>query len=670
MDASPLVRRRALMWIVGTLFIAMASIAAWRVMSLRDLAIEQERARLQEFVEDSVTEWETALLNELRVGIETAASDPERVSSIQRSFRRQRRWFDSVYLWIPPSDKVRGRMVFPLVSAPQEATQIRQSPCLQQASRLTLSGVDSYDPLVHALVFGCRTEDLTIRLTAATMAANLLLSDQRYEQALRVLDATAVPDGLTLRAAASAGVSLFRYTSWLTLRTKLLMSLGRFAEAQALALKVGDQLSDLEAPDLPGLTLHMRDILSTVGQTGTTEDAAQLNARFQRANRRVYAHVEVERRLLDEAVDPSLPPDPRFVYDMYADEPFLLYYGWSNGFGVALGLEQKPLIEDFLRDRMRHLQGAITITEARTDRWVAGARSGGRYTVTVPFTRTLTHLRVNVRQNVLDARVASMDEQWFVPLGVIGLCVVIGIGALVAVDRAARQEYELVDRQRAFGTRVTHELKTPLAGIKVMAENLESGAFRDEAHRKEMARRIVVEADQLTKRVDEVLSVAKQRSIPSPQPFDPEEILLNAIDEWGPRMQDAGVELKAELAATDSILGDANAMKDAVVCLLDNALKYRMEDSDDKRVWLDLSQQGGTIVITVVDNGIGVPKAMRKRIFDRFTRVEGPNRGKAGGHGLGLNQVREIVTAHHGTVVCNEGPEGGAEFVIRVPALR
>src|SRR5688572_7423597 len=115
MDAAPLVRRRALMWIVGALFLAMAMIAAWRVMSLRDLAIERERSRLQEFVEDSVNEWEASLLTELEQRLAVAASDPDRVAVVQRSWRRER-WFDSLYLWIPPTEKTGGRMVFPQMS--------------------------------------------------------------------------------------------------------------------------------------------------------------------------------------------------------------------------------------------------------------------------------------------------------------------------------------------------------------------------------------------------------------------------------------------------------------------------------------------------------------------------------------------------------------------------
>ena len=115
------------------------------------------------------------------------------------------------------------------------------------------------------------------------------------------------------------------------------------------------------------------------------------------------------------------------------------------------------------------------------------------------------------------------------------------------------------------------------------------------------------------------------------------------------------------------MLGDSDTLRDAISCLLDNALKYRREDRNDSQVRLDLYQEGRQVIIAVSDNGIGVPKAMRKSIFERFVRVEGPNRGKAGGHGLGLNQVREIVNAHGGTIVCVDGIDGGARFVMRLP---
>jgi signal transduction histidine kinase len=196
------------------------------------------------------------------------------------------------------------------------------------------------------------------------------------------------------------------------------------------------------------------------------------------------------------------------------------------------------------------------------------------------------------------------------------------------------------------------------------------GAFGSDDERRSMAQRIVDEADRLSARVDEVLSVARERTIPDPVPFDPEEVLFEVIDQWGPRYDASGLELAAELDPTDMVSGDPVALRDAVSCLLDNALKYRREDRDDGKVWLVLAQDGQKVRIEVTDNGLGVPKAMRKSIFERFVRVEGPNRGKAGGHGLGLHQVQEIVKAHKGQIACADGVDGGARFVIHLPAVR
>lgn len=667
-DPLPRSDRRRLLWFVGALFVLMAGIAAWRVVALREVAIDRERTRLQEFVEDQVSLWEDALLKDLQDRVEAASSDPERASSLERAWRRHR-WFDSLFLWAPPRQGADPVILFPQTSAPDADLRIKVSPCLKEADRLATRGV-TLDQLASAWVFGCSREDDNVRLVAASRAAWLLMSARRFDDALFALDAVRLPEALSLRNGAVQGIDPFRLATWRAQRIQLLSRLDRTEEALDAAVRFGDQLADLEAPDLAPVGPHMREVTTVLSDGGRTADVSHVERLFARAERRKHAYEEVIRRLLHEPVDPSAPPPARLVSDAYSDQPFLLYYGWANGLGVGLALEQDPLIDEFLNVRMRKSAGAIMLVDARTDRWVAGAKSGGQCAIVVPFTRTLTHLRVCLRETSVDAAIAGMREQWYVPLFVIAFCVGIGLAALVAVDRATRQEYELLHRQRAFSTRVTHELKTPLAGIRVMAENLELGAFRDEGQRAEMAHRIVVEADQLTKRLDEVLAVARQRTIPKPEPFDPEEMLLLAIDEWGPRLRDAGVDMHAELGPTDAVLGDGAAFKDAIACLVDNALKYRNEARTDAKVWLELAQVGKNVVVSVRDNGLGVPKNMRKRIFERFVRVEGPHRGKAGGHGLGLHQVKEIITAHGGTVVCQEGVDGGAAFVVRVPALR
>jgi signal transduction histidine kinase len=185
-----------------------------------------------------------------------------------------------------------------------------------------------------------------------------------------------------------------------------------------------------------------------------------------------------------------------------------------------------------------------------------------------------------------------------------------------------------------------------------------------------MARRIQDEADRLTLRIDEVLKLSRERDIPKPKPVELGPLLRDLDQVWRPRMEQLGVALSTDIVDAPAVQGDAGALRDAIGCLLDNALKYRRADAPDKRVVLSLRSQGRDAVVEVVDNGLGVPPKMRKRIFERFVRVEGPHRGLSGGHGLGLAQVADVIAAHRGKVTCGEGFDGGARFTVRLPGAR
>jgi len=282
----------------------------------------------------------------------------------------------------------------------------------------------------------------------------------------------------------------------------------------------------------------------------------------------------------------------------------------------------------------------------------------------VPFL-TLKHLRLGYRQSILEENAPRMGGHTL-PLLPPLLGAILGGAALAASFAADRRERELRDRPREFTARVTHALKTPLTGIRLMAENLEMGLADDPQVTREFSRRILEESDRLTARVDQILQVARER-----EPAAPEWIALDALmeallEEWGPRMNDAGVLLEEDIASL-SALGDPVLIRDALACLLDNALKYRRPDRDDPCVWVGLRRDGPWAVFTVADNGMGVPLAKRAVIFERYARVEGPGRGKTGGHGLGLAFVADAVAEHRGRVDCTSGPDGGARFTVRIP---
>jgi len=670
--------QRPFLWMGAIALVVLAAISITRVLGLRNELTSQVTAQITVTVADAVDTWETALLERLDQALEELAVEPTEASRAAAQIRRRGAWLDSLYLWVPaPSlpvgtamapKVVRGTLVHPNYPATEDTRRIHLHPCLGAAKAVSI--VEGYDAVTLAELYvdGCAGQPMTVRLVAATEAATVLHRAGRDDLALLALDSARLPPDLPVGEAIAKGLAPFRVVGHRTQRAQILLSMGRMDEGLDLLYATGREVADLDATHANGLLPYLRwPIMAELEEHGREQQAVDLADRLERAERRARAWREVEERLLPRSASDLSEPG-RFVQDQYGDPPFVLYYRLVRGgeYAAAAVLDQSALIADFAAS-LPALGPDLVVTDADGS-VVYGATAGGPIAVAVPFTRTLTQLRVGVREQAISTRVRSYGNQWLTPLLVTVVFVLVGIAGISAQMRATNRQNELLVRQREFTTRVTHELKTPLAGIKVMAENLQMGAFRDPTHREDMARRIVDEADRLTARVDEILSVGRERTVPNPRKFDPEEPLLEAIDDWGPRLEDAGVKLIADLNPTDSVLGDAAALRDAVACLLDNGLKYHDERKAEPTVWLTLGQDGKHIVVDVADNGIGVPTAMRKAIFERFVRVEGPNRGAAGGHGLGLAQVAEIARMHKGTVECTPGVDGGARFTLRLPA--
>ena len=664
-------------------YLAVTVIAGYYVFEIRNTQRSQVTDQLESAIQDQVAAWEDELENQLSEWMDNAAAAPEKGAIRQRRLRDREPWFDSLYMWAqhpesmladhlrPPAPT--STMLFP--KPVQDNRQILMARlCLIRARIQASDPTSTPESVARQYVYGCRSEPLEVRLVAATEAAEILKDHGLPEKAIAVLNTTGLPDELTLAAAARQGIHPLGLVAFHFQRAEILLGLGEVERAMALYYRIGIQICQLDAPDAQLLLPNVQyPIIAQLRRHQKREEAARMEMKLQRLERRVAGYAEIDKRILP-APKLAATEMPRWVYDQYSETPYLLYYGCCYGFtspgqiGVALQLDQSKLVEDFLSVKSIQRVKWITVTDA-SGAWVRGVRRGGPIAFKVPFTRTLSHLRVGVREDAITARLERMEDQWITPLVVIVICLVLGFSALTVQVRASWKQRELLARQREFTTRVTHELKTPLAGIRIMAENLELGAFKDRAQLQHMAGLILDETDRLTARVDEVLDAAKERTIPNPEPFDPEEAILEAIDTWGPRLENAGVRLSADLHATPETLGDRRALRDAVGCLLDNALKYRSETRDDCQVWLELHALGDKRVqISVTDNGIGVPPNMRKSIFERFVRVEGPNRGKAGGHGLGLSQVAATVRSHGGTLSCEAGVDGGARFVLQLPA--
>jgi signal transduction histidine kinase len=219
---------------------------------------------------------------------------------------------------------------------------------------------------------------------------------------------------------------------------------------------------------------------------------------------------------------------------------------------------------------------------------------------------------------------------------------------------AAERIEALVRSHKSLLANASHELRSPLARLK-MATSLLSDAAPDERDREHLRAEINTDIAELDGLVDEVLLASRLEAAPQPEQLESVDLLALAVEE-GARV-DASVDGSAA-----NVHGEERLLRRALRNLLENARRY---GGGEIRVELEDKSAAG-VEIRVSDNGPGVPEAYRERIFEPFFRLPG-HAERAGGVGLGLALVRQIIERHHGRIRCVKPPEGGGCFVISLP---
>jgi two-component system sensor histidine kinase SenX3 len=226
------------------------------------------------------------------------------------------------------------------------------------------------------------------------------------------------------------------------------------------------------------------------------------------------------------------------------------------------------------------------------------------------------------------------------------------------------------EQQDSFLNAVTHELRTPIASIRLYLETLQSREVNDEK-RRDFYRIMHQDTDRLMSSVDQVLRAAEASQKRSRQHWTDVEIVplveecVVAVRNRHRLNPEALVSNYNDLRPQDSVvLGDPEELRVAVSNLLENAVKY---SADQIRIAVNVAVEAHESVIRVSDEGVGIPPADLKRIFKRFYRSS-RSRARAKGTGLGLFIVRTIARKHRGSVVAESAGEGqGTTITLRLP---
>lgn len=253
------------------------------------------------------------------------------------------------------------------------------------------------------------------------------------------------------------------------------------------------------------------------------------------------------------------------------------------------------------------------------------------------------------------------------------LPLLLGLLALTAAMVVAgifqlRREHELAILRADFVSGVSHELRTPLAQIRMFAETLLLGRVRSDEEERRSLEILVKEARRLGHQVDNVLlfSRAEREGMRlSPESVDVTELLSDVAESFGPLAAAAGCRLELELEEGVRGRVDPVAFPQAVINLLDNAVKY---GPAGEPVRLRLAPTPAGFRVTVDDRGPGIPEEDRERIWEAYSRLERDRESAVAGSGIGLAVVREVVEGHGGRVWVEDGPGTGARFVLELPA--
>jgi two-component system, OmpR family, phosphate regulon sensor histidine kinase PhoR len=240
---------------------------------------------------------------------------------------------------------------------------------------------------------------------------------------------------------------------------------------------------------------------------------------------------------------------------------------------------------------------------------------------------------------------------------------------MIYVLRNITKEMRLAKSKSDFVANVSHELRTPLAHIRLYAETLEMGRVPSEEKKMYYYKTIMNESARLTQLLNNILDFSKIEANKQEYYFSPAH-LKNIIDEivelYSFHLKNKGFDFDIESKDVPEISIDRGAVKQAIINLVDNAVKFSAEN---KSIVIKLAQNANHVIVEISDNGIGIPESAKEHIFEKFYRAESSLIHNTKGTGLGLSLVKHIMDVHKGTVTVKSREGLGSTFSLFFPKI-
>jgi len=361
---------------------------------------------------------------------------------------------------------------------------------------------------------------------------------------------------------------------------------------------------------------------------------------------------------------------------------------WALLLGLAIGSIGAALLS---RRRRRQEVVARTLVPHRTRQIVSSLQSGAvvvrrdrRAAFSNPAAAALAIARPDGALNAEVADLAAeawkrgevVEKEITVRRGILGTAMTVHVrvtplddelALAVANDNTEQRAAE--QSRREFAVNVSHELKTPVGALSLLAESIEQGAS-DPVMVKEFAKKIRKESRRLSKLIQEIIEISRLQggdSVVDHEQLALVEVIDEAIDGASVAAEGRSIELVKDVRAAATVIGDRDLLVMALRNLIDNAVSYSDPGS---QVTVTCACKDSVATVSVIDRGIGIEPKDQERIFERFYRTDPARARDTGGTGLGLSIVKHVALQHAGTVSVWSQAGVGSTFTLTLEAVK